>query len=159
LIIRHCRMVKIGDIVDVILSSCPGSSTVSARNRGGDMIFNVKPCSRECNPSNELGEILIGIDESVRQLNEVSELHRKTAQIRKVQRKVEWMLDRVQKREWEGIHPQLEELVYYLELCCFSWLNMTGESFQTYLEEVNQRYRKLLWRLMTFHRQQKRNDD
>jgi hypothetical protein len=27
------------------------------------------------------------------------------------------------------------------------------------LEEVNQRYRKLLWRLMTFHRQQKRNDD
>lgn len=122
------------------------------------MIFNVKPCTNECDQSNELGEILKGIDESIRQLNEVSELNRKTAQIRKVHSKVEWMLELVQKKEWEGIHPQLEELIYYLELCCFSWLNMTGESFQTYLEEVNQRYRKLLWRLLTFYKQQKRSD-
>lgn len=118
---------------------------------GGVMIFNVKPCS------NELGEILKEIDDSIRQLHELSELNRKSAQILGISQKVEWMLERTQKGEWEGIHTQLQELIYYLELCCFSWAKMNGDHFHVYLEEVNQRYRMLLWALYTFHKQRKKH--
>jgi hypothetical protein len=106
--------------------------------RGGVfMIWGMNNCS------NELGEILNVLDESVQLLNHVSK-ENELAMARAVRQKVEWTLEKVIGREWVEIHSELRELIYYLDLTCFSLLNMRGESFPVYLQEVNQRYSSLL---------------
>jgi hypothetical protein len=95
------------------------------------------------NRSTELGEILKVLDESVQLLNHVSK-ENELALARTVSQKVEWSLEKVIGREWVEIHSELRELIYYMDLACFSLLNMRGESFPIYLQEVNQRYSSLL---------------
>jgi hypothetical protein len=101
--------------------------------------------------TNELEEILKVVDESVRLLNHVSEGKEKNL-AQTVSEKVEWSLDRMASRDWIELHSQLHDLVYYLDLACFSLMKMNGDSFQVYLQEVNQRYRILLRKLYHLYR-------
>ncbi|WP_124727151.1 hypothetical protein [Staphylospora marina] len=100
--------------------------------------------------THELGEILKVVDESVRMLNHVSSGEEQKL-ARTVSEKVEWSLDRLANRDWLELHMQLHELVYYLDLACFSLMNLNGESFHVYLQEVNQRYRTLLRKLYVMY--------
>ncbi|MBA4495725.1 hypothetical protein ACFO25_11510 [Paenactinomyces guangxiensis] len=93
--------------------------------------------------SNELGEILKVVDESVRLLNHFSD-EKGLGVVETISEKVEWSLERLLARNLIKKHSQLHEVVYYLDLACFSLLRMNGESFHIYLQEVNQRYRVLL---------------
>jgi hypothetical protein len=102
--------------------------------------------------SNELGEILKVVDESVWLLNHVSD-DKELSLVRSISEKVAWSLEKVMGCEWVEIHSQLHELIYYMDLACFSLLEMKGESFQIYLQEVNQRYRSLLRALYSIYLQ------
>lgn len=105
--------------------------------------------------SNELGEILKAVDESVRLLNHFSE-EKGLGLIRSISEKVEWSLDKLMNRNLIEEYSQLHEVVYYLDLACFSLLQMNGESFHIYLQEVNQRYRVLLRVLYITYRRAER---
>jgi hypothetical protein len=101
--------------------------------------------------SNELGEILKVVDESVRLLNHFSE-EEGIGLVRGISEKVEWSLDKLFARNLIHKQSQLHEVVYYLDLACFSLLKMNGDSFHIYLQEVNKRYRVLLRTLYISHR-------
>jgi hypothetical protein len=91
----------------------------------------------------ELREILKVVDESVRLLNHFSG-EKEMGMVHSVSEKVEWSIERLLHRGWVDVDAHLHEVVYYLDLACFSLLKLNGESFQIYLQEVNQRYRVLL---------------
>ncbi|SEN36155.1 hypothetical protein [Lihuaxuella thermophila] len=101
--------------------------------------------------SNELGEILKVVDESVRLLNHFSQ-DEGIGLVQGISEKVEWSLDRLLAGNRVHKHSQLHEVVYFLDLACFSLLKMNGDSFHIYLQEVNQRYRVLLRTLYISHR-------
>ncbi|MBD1371685.1 hypothetical protein IC620_04845 [Hazenella sp. IB182357] len=93
--------------------------------------------------SNELGDVLKVVDQSIRFLNTFSEA-RDLDCVEAVSEQVEWSLDKVLTREWVKDHPELHEVVCFLDLACFSLLRLNGESFRVYLEEINYRYRNFL---------------
>jgi len=96
--------------------------------------------------SNELGEILKVVDESIHLLNHF-DADKEMSMVKSVREKVDWSLERIVNRNGVELHSQLHDLIYYMDLACFSLLRMNGESFQIYLQEVNLRYRKLLSKL------------
>jgi hypothetical protein len=104
--------------------------------------------------SAELGEIIRVIDESVRMLNRYNDEH-SIELVQEIWTKVEWSLERLVYSDSYSVYSPLYEVVYFLDLACFSVIKMHGDSFPDYLREVNSRYRLLLRRLYTSTRKQK----
>jgi hypothetical protein len=109
--------------------------------------------SMEVNTSSvELGEIIKVIDESVRMLNQYSDDH-SIELVQEVWTKVDWSMEHLAHSDSFSMYSPLYEVIYFLDLACFSVLKMHGDSFPDYLREVNSRYRLLLRRLHLYTRQ------
>lgn len=93
--------------------------------------------------SNELEEILKVVDESIHLLNHL-DMNQEMNLVKTVREKVDWTMEKMVHQRQIELYSQLHELIYYMDLACFSLLRLNGDSFQIYLQEVNQRYRKIL---------------
>lgn len=93
--------------------------------------------------SNELGEILKVVDEGVHLLNHF-DMDQEMNLVKSVREKVDWTMEKMVNQNQLELYSQLSDLIYYMDLACFSLLCLNGDSFQIYLQEVNQRYRKIL---------------
>ncbi|TCS96432.1 hypothetical protein [Hazenella coriacea] len=94
--------------------------------------------------SNEWGEVLRRVDESVHLLNHFSE-ENGLELVRSVSEKVDSSIDHMLHEDWIEEHQHLQEVICFLDLACFSLLRKNGEYFSVYLQELNQRYRLLLF--------------
>ncbi|MDR6224721.1 hypothetical protein [Desmospora profundinema] len=91
----------------------------------------------------ELKEILPRIDVAVQTLLRLEEpvAHEK---VLSVWHEAQWLQERVHQQGLVQRHPQVHEVVSFLSLSSFSLLYLHGESFQTYREELQSRYKSLL---------------
>lgn len=94
--------------------------------------------------SNEWGEVLKKVDESVHLLNHFSD-ENGLEWVHSVTKRVDDSIDHMLNKDWGEEHQYLQEVIYFLDLACFSLLKQNGESFSIYLQELNQRYRILLF--------------
>lgn len=91
----------------------------------------------------ELKEILPRVDDAVKTLLRLEEpIANET--VLSVWREAQWLQEFIQQQGLSHRHPQVHEVISFLSLSCFSLLYLEGESFQTYREELQYRYKSLL---------------